>query len=322
MITIGIMVKIITIGYIADLIWGDPYCLPHPIIFVGRGIKNIEKILRRFCKSNDHEKLIGVFLTIIVVSTAYLIPFSLIYSAKLIHPYIGYGIECFLIFQILAAKSLDIESRKVLLQLENGNIHEARKYLSYIVGRETSQLNEEEIVRATIETVAENTTDGIIAPLFYIILGGAPLGMAYKAANTLDSMVGYKNERYLYFGWASAKFDDLLNYIPARLTAFFMIIVSFALKYDWKNCIKIIKRDRRNHKSPNCAYPESAVAGALGIQIGGINTYFGQKVYKPTIGDPLKVLEKEDINRSIQMMYGTSFVSFMVFIILKIGITL
>ncbi|MCT4617780.1 MAG: adenosylcobinamide-phosphate synthase CbiB [Marinisporobacter sp.] len=313
MITIGI-------GYIADLIWGDPYFIPHPIRFIGSGIRNTEKALRKQHDSPKKEKELGVLLTLIIVCSAYLITFLMIKAFSYVHPFLGYLVEAFLIFQILASKSLDMESRKVLNQLNKNDIGEARRFLSYIVGRETSELNEDEIIRATVETVAENTTDGIIAPLFYIFIGGAPLGMAYKAANTLDSMVGYKNEKYLHFGWASAKFDDLLNYIPARLTAFFMIIASFLLKYDWKNCICIIKRDRKNHKSPNCAYPESAVAGALTIQLGGTNTYFGKAVYKPTIGDSLRKLEKEDIDRSIKIMYATSTVSFVILGLIKIGI--
>ncbi|QZY57371.1 adenosylcobinamide-phosphate synthase CbiB [Crassaminicella profunda] len=313
MITIGI-------GYIADLIWGDPYWIPHPIRFIGSGIKNTEKALRRQDDNPERQKALGVLLTFIIVGSAYLITFLIIKAFSYIHPFLGYFVEAFLIFQILASKSLDVESRKVLNQLNKNHIGEARRFLSYIVGRETSELNEGEIVRATVETVAENTTDGIIAPLFYIFMGGAPLGMAYKAANTLDSMVGYKNEKYLYFGWASAKFDDLLNYIPARLTALFMIIASFLLKYDWKNCIGMIKRDRKNHKSPNCAYPEAAVAGALRIQLGGTNIYFGKNVYKPTIGDSLRPLEKEDIARSIKMMYATSAVSFIILMLVKMGV--
>ncbi|QEK11808.1 cobalamin biosynthesis protein CobD [Crassaminicella thermophila] len=307
----------IVMGYFADLIWGDPYWIPHPIRFIGMGIKNTENFLRKFCKNSNDEKLLGILLTLIIVSCSYLITFLLIKIAGWINPYFGHFLEAFLIFQILASKSLDTESRKVLNQLKKGDLKESRKYLSYIVGRETNELNEDEIIRATVETIAENASDGIIAPLFFIFIGGAPLGIAYKAVNTLDSMVGYKNEKYLYFGWASAKFDDLINYIPARLTALFMVIASFLRGYDWKNSIRIIKRDRKNHKSPNCAYPESAVAGALRIQIGGTNTYFGKKVYKPTIGDSLRALEREDIDKSIKIMYTTSAVAMIVFLIIK-----
>ncbi|WZL71782.1 adenosylcobinamide-phosphate synthase CbiB [Clostridiaceae bacterium 35-E11] len=302
------------IAYMADRIFGDPYWLPHPIRFIGSAIKKTESFLRKYATNAVQEKNMGMLLTFIIVGSTYLITFLLIQGGKWIHPYIGYGIAAFLTFQILAAKSLDMESRKVFYQLEKKNIVEARRYLSYIVGRDTNTLDEKEIIRGTVETVAESTSDGIIAPLFYICLGGAPLGMAYKAINTLDSMVGYKNEQYMHFGWASAKLDDLANYVPARLTALFMVIAAFVKKYDWKNSIRIIQRDRRNHKSPNCGYPESAAAGALSIQIGGTNTYFGQKVYKPTIGEPLKPLEKEDIDRAIQLMYRTSMIGLIFFI--------
>lgn len=301
------------LAYIADRIFGDPYWLPHPIRFIGSAVKKTEKFLRKYVSNPVQEKKMGAVLTLIIVGSTYLITFLLIQGGKWIHPYVGYGIEVFLTFQILAAKSLDIESRKVFYQLEKKDIEEARKYLSYIVGRDTNELDEKEITRGTIETVAESTSDGIIAPLLYICLGGAPLGMAYKAINTLDSMVGYKNEQYLHFGWASAKLDDLANYIPARLTALFMVIAAFIKGYDWKNSIHIIKRDKRNHKSPNCGYPESATAGALNIQIGGTNIYFGKKVYKPTIGEPLKPLEKEDIDRAIQLMYSTSMIGLIFF---------
>lgn len=310
------------IAYIADRIFGDPYWLPHPIRFIGSAIKNTEKALRKYAHSPVQEKRMGMILTSVIVGGTYLLTFLLVWGGKWIHPYVGYGIEVFLTFQILAAKSLDMESRKVLVQLEKNDILEARRYLSYIVGRDTKELGEKEIIRGTVETVAESTSDGIIAPLLYICIGGAPLGMAYKAVNTLDSMVGYKNEQYLHLGWASAKLDDVANYIPARLTALWMVMAAFLKGYDWQNSIRIIQRDKRNHKSPNCGYPESAAAGALDIQIGGTNTYFGQKVYKPTIGDPLKPLEKEDIDRAIKLMYSTSMVGLIFFVGVKFLIEL
>ncbi|WP_053956632.1 adenosylcobinamide-phosphate synthase CbiB [Inediibacterium massiliense] len=303
----------ILIGYVADLLFGDPYFIPHPICLIGKCISKTEAFLRKFVKNSEDEKRLGIFLTMVIVGATYGITFSIVFLAKYINIYLGYAVEGFLIFQILASKSLDKESRKVLNALEKNDILEARKYLSYIVGRETSHLNEKEIIRATVETVAENASDGVIAPLFYIFIGGAPLGMAYKAANTLDSMVGYKNEKYIHFGWASAKFDDLLNYIPARLTAIFMIIGSFYLFYDYKSAIKIVRRDHKNHKSPNCGYPEAATAGALNIQLGGTNTYFGQEIYKPTIGDEIYSLEEEHIKKSIKIMYASSVVGFLVF---------
>ncbi|MFT9493689.1 adenosylcobinamide-phosphate synthase CbiB [Anaerosolibacter sp.] len=296
----------IVIGYGMDLLFGDPYWLPHPIRFIGNGIKHVENILRKFFKGDRQERTGGMILTVVIVALTYGITYLLLHMAGMIHPYLKIGLETFLIFQILATKSLDRESRKVYIQLKEGNMPEARKYLSYIVGRDTKDLDANEITRGTIETVAENISDGIIAPLIYIYIGGAPLGMAYKAINTLDSMVGYKNEKYLNFGRASARLDDFMNYIPARLTAFFIVAAAAFLGYNWKDGVKITKRDCRNHKSPNSGYPESAVAGVLGIQIGGTNTYFGEKVHKPTIGDPTRPLEKDDIKRTIGIMYAAS----------------
>ncbi|AOT72379.1 adenosylcobinamide-phosphate synthase CbiB [Geosporobacter ferrireducens] len=310
------MIKIF-IGYICDLVFGDPYWLPHPIRFIGNGISSTERKLRKFFKGATQEKIGGILLFVAVVSSSYLLTFLLLWFAQKLHPTIRFIVETFLIFQILATKSLDIESRKVYTQLKHGNILEARKYLSYIVGRDTTHLDEKEIVRGAVETVAENISDGIIGPLMYIFIGGAPLGMAYKAVNTLDSMVGYKNEKYLHFGWASAKLDDLANIIPARLTAFFIVISAGLLRYDWLNSFKILKRDRRNHKSPNSGYPEAAVAGALNIQIGGTNSYFGQMMEKPTIGDKLKELDKEDLLRTIRIMYGASAIGVLFFSIIR-----
>lgn len=310
------MIKIF-IGYICDLIFGDPYWIPHPIRFIGNGISSTERKLRKFFRGATQEKIGGILLAVVVVSSSYLATFLLLWFAQKLHPAIGFAVETFLIFQILATKSLDIESRKVYTQLEQGNILEARKYLSYIVGRDTTHLDEKEIVRGAVETVSENISDGIIGPLMYIFIGGAPLGMAYKAVNTLDSMVGYKNEKYLHFGWASAKLDDLANIIPARLTAFFIVISAGVLRYDWLNSFKILKRDRRNHKSPNSGYPEAAVAGALNIQIGGTNSYFGQVMEKPTIGDKSKELDKGDLLQTIKIMYGASAVGVFFFSIIR-----
>ncbi|MFZ5965598.1 MAG: adenosylcobinamide-phosphate synthase CbiB [Bacillota bacterium] len=298
----------ILFAYFMDLLIGDPYWLPHPIVLIGNCIKALERILRSIFKTELQEKIAGVILTGMVVGGAYIGTWLLIKAAFVTHPYLADGIEAFLMFQILAIKSLDKESRKVYDQLNKGDLLEARKFLSYIVGRDTTDLDEQNVARGAVETVAENISDGIIAPMLYMIIGGVPLGMAYKAVNTLDSMVGYKNDRYIHFGWASARFDDIANWIPARLTAVFIIIASYFSKYHWKNSVKILLRDRRNHKSPNSGYPEAAVAGALGIQIGGTNMYFGKPVYKPTIGDANKVLCKEDILHTIRIMYMTSLI--------------
>ena len=216
-------------------------------------------------------------------------------------------------------KAMIYQDGKLIDEVElvnNKDIEKARVQVSYIVGRDTTHLDEGEIIRATVETVAENTVDGIIAPMFYAFIGGAPLAMAYKAINTLDSTVGYKNDKYKDMGFASAKIDDIANFIPARISSILMAIGSFILKYNYKDALKISIRDRKNHKSPNCAYPEGAVAGALGIQLGGTNIYFGKAVYKPTIGDKHREIEVDDIVKTNKIMYATSITSIVVFTII------
>ncbi|PAB60770.1 adenosylcobinamide-phosphate synthase CbiB [Anaeromicrobium sediminis] len=311
------MLKIV-IGYIGDIIFGDPYAIPHPIRFIGKLIRFLEDKLRKFSKDNKGEKLMGCILVLLTVSITYIVTYYLVNIWNIIDNsgYIAKVVETFFIFQILATKSLDVETRKVLKPLKEKNIGEARKFLSYIVGRDTRELNEKEMTRACIETIAESTSDGIIAPLLFIFIGGAPLGMAYKAVNTLDSMVGYKNDKYYYFGWASARVDDIVGFIPARITGIVTIITAFFMRYDCKNAFKIFIRDRLNHKSPNSAHGEAAFAGALQIQIGGTNTYFGKKVYKPTIGDNIKELEVDHINDAIRLMYGVSFVGLLTFLVI------
>ncbi|OXX83320.1 cobalamin biosynthesis protein, partial [Paraclostridium benzoelyticum] len=225
-------------------------------------------------------------------------------------------IASIILYTTLSTKCLADEAKKIYEVLKTGDIEKSRKQLSYIVGRDTTSLNENEIIRATVETVAENTVDGIISPMMYGFIGGPVLAMAYKAINTLDSMVGYKNEKYGDIGFASAKIDDIANFIPARITPFFMMIASFILGFNSKKSIKIAMRDRKNHKSPNCAYAEGAVAGALEVQLGGTNMYFGEKVYKPTIGDKDRELEAEDILRTNKIMYLTSFIALVIFSII------
>ncbi|MCT4562984.1 MAG: adenosylcobinamide-phosphate synthase CbiB [Maledivibacter sp.] len=307
----------IFIGYFLDIVFGDPYWIPHPIRFIGKGISKFEVFLRRFFKQEKELKLGGVILAIGIIGSTYLITFLTLTLLKNFSQPAAMVVETFMIFQILAAKSLSKESRKVYYPLKEEDIPGARKFLSYIVGRDTAGLDGEEITRATVETVAENISDGIIAPLVYIFIGGAPLGMAYKAINTLDSMVGYKNDRYKDFGWASAKIDDIANFIPARLTGALITLSCIFLRYDTKNSLNILIRDRKNHSSPNAGYPESAVAGALGIQLGGTNIYFGKSVYKPTIGDKLRNIDIEDINRTIRIMYLSSFLGIFLLGIIK-----
>jgi adenosylcobinamide-phosphate synthase len=226
-------------------------------------------------------------------------------------------LEGFICYQLLATKSLKYESMKVYKELKNNDLEGARNKVSMIVGRDTKALTEEGITKATVETIAENTSDGIIAPMIYMIIGGAPLGLFYKAVNTMDSMVGYKNDKYFYFGRASAKLDDVLNYIPARISAYLMIVASFILKMNGKNAYKIYKRDRYNHASPNSAHTEAVCAGALEVQLAGDAYYFGKLYKKKTIGDALRPIEYDDIRRANLLLYVTSIIGIILFSVMK-----
>jgi adenosylcobinamide-phosphate synthase len=305
----------IYIGYIMDLIIGDPYSFPHPVRYIGKLIKKTEKKIRNIAKSDKDLKKGGFALWFVTVGTTYLVTYLIVKLSSLI-PGGFLIVNSLLIYTTLATKCLKDEAVKIYKVLKTGDIEKSRIQLSYIVGRDTENLDEDEIIRATIETVAENTVDGIIAPMFYAFIGGAPLAMAYKAINTLDSTVGYKNEKYKDLGFASAKIDDIANYIPARISVLLMMLGSLMLGYDYKNSSKIAIRDRKNHKSPNCAYPEGAVAGALGVQLGGTNIYFGEVVYKPTIGDKIREIEIDDIIKTNKIMYATSIASMVIFTIL------
>lgn len=264
-------------------------------------------------KNKQGERIGGVILVVIVVSVSTAVPFGILYAAYHVQFWLGIIIESFMCYQILAARSLQKESDLVYLVLRDEGIEAARKAVSMIVGRDTESLDEEGVTKAAVETVAENTSDGVIAPLCYMILGGAVLGFTYKAINTMDSMVGYKNEKYQYFGTAAAKLDDVVNYIPARISAFLMIIAAFLTGMNGKNAWKIFLRDRYNHKSPNSAQTESVMAGALDIQLAGDAWYFGKLHKKPTIGDPIRTIEIEDIRRSHKLMFGTEILAMLLF---------
>ncbi|WP_312811467.1 adenosylcobinamide-phosphate synthase CbiB [Sedimentibacter sp.] len=294
------------IGYLLDLSFGDPQGFPHPIRLIGKLIYRVEKYLRDKCKNNNDERKAGVILWLTVVIISFLIPFIILLFVYKFSYSIGIIVESVMIYFILAAKSLRVESMKVYAGLRNNNIIEARRYLSCIVGRDTENLNASSVSRAAVETVAENTSDGVIAPMLFIILGGAPLGFMYKAINTLDSMVGYKNEKYVNMGRFSAIADDAANYIPARISAYLMILASMILKMDYKLAYKIYKRDRYNHNSPNSAHTEAVCAGSLNIMLGGDSFYGGIPVHKPTIGDNIREIEIEDIRKANNLMYVTS----------------
>lgn len=299
-------------GYALDLIIGDPYSFPHPVRYIGKLISIVEKQIRKITSSDKGLKIAGFFLWFIVVGATFGIT-TLVLQLFKFNKLAYFIVNTILIYTTLATKCLKDESVKIYKVLKTGDLEKSRIQLSYIVGRDTTNLNEKEIVRATVETVAENTVDGIIAPLFYGFIGGAPLAMAYKAVNTLDSTVGYKNDKYYYLGFASAKIDDIANYIPARLGVILLSLGSLFAGFNFKNALKIGIRDRKNHKSPNCAFSEGAVAGALGIQLGGTNVYFGKEVYKPTIGDKTREIEIEDIVRTNKIMYSSSIISIIIF---------
>ncbi|MCU9808441.1 MAG: adenosylcobinamide-phosphate synthase CbiB [Paraclostridium dentum] len=310
-----LIILVMVIAYLLDLVIGDPYSFPHPVRFIGNLIRFTEGKIRIIFKSKKQLKIGGFLLWTITVGFTALVT-NLILNLLCINNIFYVIIASIILYTTLSTKCLADEAKKIYEVLKTGDIEKSRKQLSYIVGRDTTSLNENEIIRATVETVAENTVDGIISPMMYGFIGGPVLAMAYKAINTLDSMVGYKNEKYGDIGFASAKIDDIANFIPARITPFFMMIASFILGFNSKKSIKIAMRDRKNHKSPNCAYAEGAVAGALEVQLGGTNMYFGEKVYKPTIGDKDRDLEAEDILRTNKIMYLTSFIALVIFSII------
>lgn len=295
-------------GYLLDLIIGDPQWLPHPIRAIGLLINRTELILR---KSERFLKIKGLLLLIIVSGTAFFITFFVIKALAQLGYVYSVIIQSVFIFQALATKSLYTETNKVYKALKNQDLVLAKKHLSYLVTRDCEDMEEEDVVRSVIETISENIVDGITSPLFYILLGGAPLGMFYKAVNTLDSMVGYKNEKYMDFGYFSARFDDLINYIPARITSIFIVLSSMLLGLDFKQAFKILKRDRRNHSSPNSGYAEAPVAGALGISLGGKVSYFGEIHNKPTMGNNMRAPVFLDIRNVHKIMILTSFLFFL-----------
>lgn len=298
-------ILIMILGYIMDLVFGDPYWFPHPVRFIGKLISKTEKFIRKHAKSEESLKYWGILMWLVPVVTTALVT-ALIVKIASFNKYVEIFVSAFIIYTTLSTKCLKDEATKIYNVLETGDIKKSRVQLSYIVGRDTTNLSQSEIIRATVETVAENTVDGTISPMFYGFLFGPVGAMTYKAINTLDSMVGYKNDKYLNLGCVSAKLDDVANFIPARLTAIFMPLGAFLCGMNGANSFKIAIRDRKNHKSPNCAFAEGAAAGAIGIQLGGTNIYFGKEVYKPTIGDKKRELENYDIVRMNKLMYATT----------------
>ena len=305
-------------GFVLDSLFGDPAWLPHPVVFMGKCISRLETFLRgRLPKTPKGEVLGGGIVAFCLpVGTFALTSLVCLLAAKL-SPWLGLAVQMFWCGQALAAKGLAQESTNVYKELIKPDLPAARKAVSRIVGRDTENLTLEGVTKAAVETVAENASDGVIAPLLYMLIGGAPLALTYKAINTMDSMLGYKNEQYLYFGRIPAKLDDAANYIPSRLAGLLWCAAAALTGNDAKNAWRIWRRDRRNHASPNSAQTESACAGALNVQLAGPAYYFGEYYNKPTIGDANRPIEPEDIRRANKMMYAESVLALVLGLLLR-----
>ncbi len=312
--TLGILLA----GCLLDLLIGDPHSIPHPVTAIGKLISILEGLLRRiFPKTPSGERMAGGLLWILAVLISTVIPTLLLWGCERLSPVLSFAAESIMCGQILAARSLRDESMKVYAALKAGDIEKARRAVSMIVGRDTRRLDEAGITRAAVETVAENASDGVVAPLCFLAIGGAPLGFFYKAVNTMDSMLGYTDPPYRDLGFIPAKLDDVMNWIPARLCALLMLAAGALLRLDIKNGWKIFRRDRLCHASPNAAQTESACAGLLGLQLAGDAWYHGILHKKPTIGDPLREIEKEDIPLTCRLMLLTSLLALLLFLAVR-----
>ena len=297
-------------GFLLDALFGDPAWLPHPVVLMGRCILALEKHLRTALPKTPRGELVGGAAVAAVLPLGTLAVTGLAcWAAARLHPALGLALQMLWCGQALAAKGLAQESRNVYKELAKGDLPAARRAVARIVGRDTQNLTAAGVTRAAVETVAENTSDGVIAPLLYMLLGGAPLALTYKAINTMDSMLGYKNEKYLYFGRCAAKLDDAANWLPSRLAALLWVAAAALTGNSARGAWRIWRRDRRRHASPNSAQTESACAGALGVQLAGPAYYFGEYYDKPTIGDPLREIEPRDILRANRMMYAESLLA-------------
>lgn len=303
-------------GFVLDLLIGDPHFIPHPVRLIGSLISSLDKRLNCDAGYNSSEKKLnlikykrGMLLAFTVIFATFAMSVIIIVAAYSINLYAGVIAEAVMTWQILATKCLRVESMRVYDALSTDGVDAGRRAVSMIVGRDTSVLDAAGVTRAAVETIAENTSDGVIAPMLYTAIGGPVLGFVYKAVNTMDSMLGYKNDKYMYFGRFAARLDDVVNFIPARISAYLMIAAAFigGRQFDGKNAYRIFKRDRFNHASPNSAQTESVCAGALRVQLAGDAVYFGKLVKKKYIGDGLREIEYEDIKRANRLMYITAF---------------
>lgn len=303
-------------GFVLDLLIGDPHFIPHPVRLIGSLISSLDKRLNCDAGYNSSEKKLnlikykrGMLLAFTVIFATFAMSVIIIVAAYSINLYAGVIAEAVMTWQILATKCLRVESMRVYDALKTDGVDAGRRAVSMIVGRDTSVLDAAGVTRAAVETIAENTSDGVIAPMLYTAIGGPVLGFVYKAVNTMDSMLGYKNDKYMYFGRFAARLDDVVNFIPARISAYMMIVAAFigGRQFDGQNAYRIFKRDRFNHASPNSAQTESVCAGALRVRLAGDAVYFGKLVKKKYIGDRLREIEYEDIKRANRLMYITAF---------------
>ena len=304
----------VLLGFLIDCAIGDPAWLLHPVVLIGKLISLSEKGLRRvFPKTDRGAFQAGLTMAILVPILSAGVSFGILFGLYLLSPWAYFAMSSIMCWQCFAARCLAKEAQKVVKALETDGLEAGRKQVSMLVGRDTDELSEEQVLKATVETVAENASDGVIAPMLFMLLFGAVGGFFYKAINTMDSMVGYKNDRYLYFGRAAAKLDDAANFIPARLSALAMIAAAPAFRLDGRNAFRIWKRDRRKHASPNSAQTESVAAGALHIELAGPASYFGRRVEKPTLGDGDRPIERADVRRTSGLMYGASILVLLLF---------
>lgn len=309
------------LGFLLDLWLADPGWMPHPVVLMGKCITRLEEVLRsRFPATPKGERAAGCVLAVLLPVGTLVLTGAICLLAGRIHPLLGMAVQTFWCWQALAVKGLAEESKNVYRQLAAEDLPGARRAVARIVGRDTQALTEEGVTKAAVETVAENFSDGVVAPLFYMMIGGAPLALCYKAVNTMDSMIGYKNQRYLQFGRAAAKLDDAANYLPSRLAAVFWIAAAGLTGQDAPNAWRIWRRDRRNHASPNSAQTESACAGALGVQLAGPAYYFGEYYNKPTIGDAKRPIEPRDILRANRMLFAGAGLALVLGLGLRAGI--
>ena len=309
--------KIGILAFLLDSLIGDPRSRFHPVVLIGQLIAGLEKMLYPSGGSSRRKFFSGFILMLLVLIVSYTVTAVILYGvARFNVPYLAMGVEALILSFMISPRNLAEAGREIQTYLREGNIQEARFKVGWIVGRDTDKLSVSEITRATVETIAENIVDGVISPLFFFCLGGAPLAVAYRAANTMDSMIGYKNDKYLYFGRAAARFDDAWNYIPARLTGLLLIVAAWLLKYDWRAAWRMMRRDAAKHPSPNGGFTEATVAGALGIRLGGLNYYFGRPSFRTYMGEPKQELAPRHIGEVTRLMYAATILFLLLFSLL------